>query len=97
MKNVQIIDGADNCTYDIFSIDDESFMLIFPNGHDIEFVDDFRDRLGLEKANKILRLLWKKRADKKTVHGIHGTLFFQLQLKKEFYPTKKESEMVVKL
>ncbi len=97
MKNIQVIDGADNCTYDIFSIDDEKFQLIFPDGQDVEFAEDFQKRFGADKANNILAQLWKNRADKKTVNGIHGTLFFQLVFKKEFYPTKKESEMVVGL
>jgi hypothetical protein len=40
-KNIQVIDGADNCHYPIYSIEEEYFALIFPNGQDIEFVDDF--------------------------------------------------------
>ena len=30
MKNIQIIDGADNCTFSIFQATDEEFSLIFP-------------------------------------------------------------------
>jgi hypothetical protein len=29
MKNIQIIDGADNCAYDIYQITDEDFKIIF--------------------------------------------------------------------
>ncbi|MEG7978457.1 MAG: hypothetical protein NY202_00600 [Mollicutes bacterium UO1] len=40
-KNIQVIDGADNCHYPIYSIEEEYFNLIFPNGQDIEFIEDF--------------------------------------------------------
>jgi len=97
MKNIQIIDGAENCAYDIFSIEEPLFEVIFPVEQDIEFAEDFQKRVGEKKANEILSQLWKNRVDKKKVVGIHGTIFFQLQFKKDFYPTKKEDEMVVKL
>jgi len=97
MKNIQIIDGAQNCTYDIFCIDEEKFEIIFPDNHDIEFVEDLYERIGEENLIKIFSILWKNKVNKKEVNGIHGTLFFQSLYKKEFYPTKKEKEMIVKL
>lgn len=97
MKNIQIIDGAENCTYDIFSIDEMNFEIIFPDGQDIEFAEDLQQRLGLKNTNDIFNQLWKNKADKKTIDGIHGTLFFQLSHKKNFYPTKRENEMIVKI
>ena len=97
MKNIQVIDGAENCTYSIYSIDEELFEEIFPNGQDIEFADDLIDRVGPERSQNILSILWKNQADKKSVNGIHGTLFYELNFKKQFYPTKKECEMVVVL
>jgi hypothetical protein len=97
MKNIQVIDSGDNCTYDIFSIDDDDFDALFPDGQDVEFIEDVFERLKEDKAIKILQKLWGKRVDKKNVSGIHGTLFYQLAFKKEFYPSKKESEMIVKI
>lgn len=35
MKNIQVIDGADNCTYDIFAIDDADYRVIFPGGRGV--------------------------------------------------------------
>jgi len=35
MKNIQVIDRADNCTYSIFGATDEEFESIFPNGTEI--------------------------------------------------------------
>lgn len=51
-KNIQVIDGADNCHYPIYSIEEEYFNLIFPNGQDIEFIDDFYKRIGKSKEEK---------------------------------------------
>lgn len=31
---------------------------------------------------------------KATIHGIHGTLFYQLEFKKRYYPTKKNLERI---
>jgi len=96
MKNIQIIDDAINCTYDIFSIDESCFSEIFPDKRDVEFEDDLFKRLGEVRANELLLTLWENRVDKKAVMGIHGTLFFGYYCgdKKPFYPTKKESEMI---
>jgi hypothetical protein len=94
MKNVQVIDGAMNCKYDIFSFTDAQFKLIFPHDRDVEFIKDFLRRAGKQKAEIAFKNVWKRRVDKKTVNGIHGTLFYQLEFKRQFYPTKKEAEMI---
>ena len=96
MKNIQVIDDAINCTYDLFSIDDESFKLMFPNNTDVELEDDLIERLGQIKVKELFSALWSNRLDKKEAVGIHGTLFFgyHCEDKKPFYPTKKESEMI---
>lgn len=94
MKNIQIIDGADNCTYDIFEVNDSDFIKIFPDDADIEFSSDLYIRLGQEEYKAITSRIWINRADKKNISGLHGTLFFNLDFKKKYYPTKKESEMI---
>lgn len=94
MKNIQIIDGANNCTYRVFAATDEEFAAIFPGGADVEFIEDFVERLGEGAAGKITGGLWDRAVDKKVVQGIHGTLFYQLAFKKRYYPTKRESEIV---
>ncbi len=48
MKNIQVIDGADNSTYSIFAATEDEFEIIFPVGTDIEFIEDFVDRVGEE-------------------------------------------------
>ena len=95
MKNVLIVDGANNCAYDIFAFTDKEFALVFPaKGQDIEFVEDVVKRLGEKGIAKLWSTVWKRRIKKKNANGIHGTLFFQLEFKKKYYPTKRDEEMV---
>jgi len=107
-KNIQVICAAINCHYPIYSIDEENFNLIFPNGQDIEFAEDFWRRIKktknkeeIKKWKKIFEDLWQSRIDKKLVNGIHGTLFYDAQKdriikqKKKIYPTRKEEEAVL--
>lgn len=94
MKNIQIIDGAQNCTYDIFAVSDADFKRMFPDNNDVAFIDELVTRISDKAADAILIKMWKHRVEKKAVRGIHGTLFYELPTKKKFYPTRKESEMV---
>ena len=41
MKNIQIIDWAENCSFSICLVDDDDLALIFPAPEqDVEFVED---------------------------------------------------------
>lgn len=94
MKNIQIIDGAKNCAYSIYHVDDKTFHKIFcEKGQDIEFIDDLIHRLGEHEAGELLRPIWENRIEKQKAHGIHGTLFFELDFKKTFYPNKREIDL----
>ena len=98
MKNIQVIDGAENCTYDIFEISEDDFKLIFPNpGQDIEFNTDLFARLSEDETIDISKRLWVKPVEKSNVQGIHGTIFYELDHKKKYYPTKRNSEMKIVL
>jgi hypothetical protein len=44
MKNIMVVDGAENCVYDIFATPDDDFALIFPEGTDIAFIEDIERR-----------------------------------------------------
>jgi len=94
MKHIQVIDGALNCTYSIFAVENDEFELLFPNETDIEFNDDLFSRLN-EEAAKLVAKIWQRPVEKKSVVGIHGTLFYEMPYKKKFYPTKREAEMIV--
>ena len=98
MKNVQIIDGANNCTYSIFQFSDKQFAAVFPaKNQDIEFIEDVIARLGDKQTGKLLKPAWKRAIAKTKVKGIHGTLFYELLHKKKYYPTKIDAEMITAL
>lgn len=92
MKNIQIIDAADNCVYDIFQATDEEFALIFPPGEDIAFIDEVMDRGSKKDLKAAFANLWKRRIRKCDANGIHGLLFYQLERKKQYYPTRRDEE-----
>ena len=90
-KNIMIVDGAENCTYDIFQVNQDDFAILFPGeGQDIEFSDELEGRPGIED---ICARMWKNRILKKDAMGIHGVIFYGLPEKKKYYPTKKDEEM----
>lgn len=97
MKNIQVIDGAINCSYDVYSVSERDFLVIFPApNQDIEFIEDVVERLGEDEAGKLVMRATspRKRVEKCRVNGIHGTLFFQLaDVKKRFYPNKREKDL----
>ncbi|HVF86745.1 MAG TPA: hypothetical protein VM866_04110 [Pyrinomonadaceae bacterium] len=97
MKHIQIIDGAQSCTYSIFAVEDAEFEMLFHNGTDVEFSDDLFSRLGEDEATKLTAMMCGRPVDEKSVAGVHGTLFYGLGHKKKYYPTKRESEMIVVL
>lgn len=96
MKNVQMIDGAENCVYDIFATTDDDFETIFPNGTDIAFIDEIYDRKlnNAEELDRIFQEMWSRPIEKRDVHGIHGIIFYELDHKKIYYPTRKDAEAI---
>jgi len=98
MKNIQVIDGADNCRYPIYSATEQEFLVVFPaDRQDVEFIEDAIARVGKKKLGVVLGKIWQREVAKPQVSGIHGTLFYELAGKKKYYPTKKEVEMVLAL
>jgi hypothetical protein len=91
MKNVQIIDGADNATFSIFQASEKEFDAIFPEGRDLEFIEDFIERAGEKRADVILSAIWKRPILKRDAQGLHGTLFYGWADRRKHYPaTKRE-------
>lgn len=89
MKNIQIIDGADNATYSIFQATDEEFAAMFPDGRDMELVEDVIDRLGEDEAGRVLTPLWNRPILKRDAMGLHGTLFYNNE-RRRIPPSKRE-------
>jgi len=94
MKNIQIIDGAINCVYDIFAATDEEFSLIFPAGEDVAFIDEVCARAKTAVLDEAFSNIWRRRISKRNVNGIHGTLFYENEQKKVYYPTRRDEEAI---
>ncbi|WP_198024123.1 hypothetical protein [Sphingorhabdus lutea] len=95
MKNIQIIDEAPNCAYDIFSIPDEKYDIIFPGpGQNIEFIENIIERLSDLESENLFTDFWVDPVVKSDVNGIDGILFYKLREQKaKFYPNKKDSDL----
>jgi hypothetical protein len=90
VKNIQVIDGANNCTFPVFEVTDEEFAQIFPeSGQDIEFIEDFIARAGDEAVGAIMRPVWERPILKSKIQGLHGTLFYEFERKRKSFPSSK--------
>lgn len=94
MKNIQIIDGAQNCVYDVFAATEEEFALVFPDGTDIAFIDEVYAKGNSQLLDAAFNNIWKRPVKKSQLQGIHGTLFYELDEKKVYYPTRRDAEAV---
>ncbi|MBL0420163.1 hypothetical protein JI739_07365 [Ramlibacter sp. AW1] len=94
MKNIQVIDGARNCVYDIFAATDDEFALIFPEGTDIAFIDEVYERVEPQKLDAAFKNIWKRPVQKALSQGIHGIIFYDLEDKKVYYPTRRDAEAI---
>ncbi|MGL4666983.1 MAG: hypothetical protein ACRCWR_03535 [Saezia sp.] len=94
MKNIQIIDGAKNCVYDIFAAEDDEFNLIFQNNTDIAFIDEIYAKGNKKLLDSALKNISQCRIKKSEAQGIHGVLFYGLEDKKIYYPTRKDEEAI---
>jgi hypothetical protein len=94
MKNIQVIDGALNSVYDIFTATEEEFSLVFPGGIDITFIDEVYERGDASELDIAFEKIWQRRVKKSEVCGIHGIIFYGLDEKKVYYPTRKDEEAI---
>ncbi|GLH75252.1 hypothetical protein SSBR45G_01600 [Bradyrhizobium sp. SSBR45G] len=89
-RNIQVIDSADNATFSVFQATEDEFCQIFPPGdRDMEISEDFVQRVGEAHANLVLNAIWQRPVLKRDVHGIHGTLYFNYQSRRQHMPTSK--------
>ena len=89
MKNIQIIDGAVNASFSVFQATDEEFAAVFPDGCDMELVEDLIDRLGEDAAGSVLTPIWDRPILKRDALGIHGTLFYDNEQRRDHIPPSK--------
>jgi hypothetical protein len=81
MKNIQVIDGAENSVYDVFAATEEDFSLIFPAGQDVAFIDEVMARGPEKQLDAAFTRIWERRLPKRDAMGIHGLLFYELEHK----------------
>jgi hypothetical protein len=94
MKNVQVIDGAVNCTYAVFQFTDEQFLLIFPmEGQDLAFAEELGENFSQADLSKAFEGVWDRPVDKRHLQGLHGTIFYGFSDKKHHFPeTRRECD-----
>jgi hypothetical protein len=94
LKHIMIVDGAENCAYDIFAVTEDDFGLLFPaRGQDIAFIDEILLGRPRPLADAALKRLWSRPVEKKNVIGIHGIIFYELKNKKQYYPNRRDSDL----
>ncbi len=90
VKNIQIIDRAENATFSIFQATDEEFDLIFiGDQQDMEFIEDFLARVTPDVATSVLTLIWERFILKRDAQGIHGTLYYEYESRRRCLPVSK--------
>jgi hypothetical protein len=94
MKNIQVIDSAQNCSFSIYSVGEEDYRLIFSQpGQNVEFIEDLAKRVGSRRAGEIVMRATATRLDKADIAGLHGTLFIGMANRRAWYPNKRESDL----
>jgi hypothetical protein len=86
MKNIQIIDGASNATFSLFQATEEEFTSIFPNGREMDVIEDVIQRMGENEADRVIGPIWNRPILKRDAIGIHGTLFYGSEHRREHLP-----------
>lgn len=89
MKNIQVIDGAVNATFSVFQATDEEFAAIFPDGSDIDTIEDVIARLGEIEAARVVGPMWERPILKRDAQGIHGTLLYDADERREYLPQSR--------
>jgi hypothetical protein len=89
MKN--IIDGADNAVYSVFQATEEEFKAIFPKpNQDLTFSEDIcRTKKEEPKFIAIMNAIWERPILKKNAMGIHGTILYNAEHRKSYYPKSR--------
>ncbi|HTM82511.1 hypothetical protein [Asticcacaulis sp.] len=94
MKNIQIIDGASNCTFSIFQATPEEFEVLFPEAdQDIQFSEDLDSLPEQDRVESAMTALYERPVKKSDAMGIHGTIFYELERYRKVYPGKTEASV----
>jgi hypothetical protein len=89
MKNILIVDSAPNATFSVFQATDEDFKTLFPNGEEIDVIEDVIERVGDSHANVIFARVWERPILKSEAQGIDATLIFDDPSCREYSPSSR--------
>lgn len=89
MKNILIVDGAVNATFSVFQATDEEFITLFPNGEEIDVIEDVIERAGDTVAGEIFARVWERPILKSEAHGIHALVIYDEPSRRDFLPTSR--------
>lgn len=89
MKNILMVDGAMNATFSVFQATDEEFATLFPNGEEMDVVEDVITRTGEDIAEGIFNRVWQRPILKSEVHGIHATLIWDDPSRRNYLPLSR--------
>ncbi|HQS98416.1 MAG: hypothetical protein B7Y31_01855 [Novosphingobium sp. 16-62-11] len=89
MKNILIVDGAMNATFSVFQATDEEFATLFPNGEEIDLVEDVIERTGQAVAETIFARVWERPVLKSEAQGIHATLIYDDPSRRDYLPPSR--------
>jgi hypothetical protein len=89
MKNILMVDGAMNATFSVFQATDEEFTILFPNGEEIDVIEDVIERTGEAVADEIFARVWERPVLKSEVHGIHATLIYDEPSRRDYLPSSR--------
>jgi hypothetical protein len=67
---------------------------VFPTGTDVAFIDEVYASGDSEVLDQAFKNIWQRRVKKSEVNGIHGIVFYELERKKTYYPTRRDEEAV---
>ena len=89
MKNILMVDGAMNATFSVFQATDEEFTTLFPNGEEMDVVEDVIARAGDEVAEVIFNRVWQRPILKSEAHGIHATIIYDDPSRRDYLPLSR--------
>ncbi len=89
MKNILIVDGATNATFSVFQATDTEFATLFPNGEEIDVIEDVVERVGNAGADEIFVRIWERPVLKSEAHGIHATLIYDDPSRRDHLPPSR--------
>ena len=72
MKNIEIVDGALNSRFEIYTVEDDVFNALFPDGKDEIYLEDLSEKLQSDAV--FWERVYAREVERRSVQGIHGIL-----------------------